>query len=60
MATWQRYWFPLCLHSLILLEHFYSHRILDPDAWLALADDFERNDRPNSATGARRRLATFQ
>jgi hypothetical protein len=43
------------------LEHqFWHHRILDPDAWIDLANSFERRDQPFSATGARRRLKIFQ
>jgi hypothetical protein len=43
------------------LEHdFFHHRILDPDAWLALAEEFDSRDRIYGAAAARRRLAIFQ
>jgi hypothetical protein len=43
-----------------LENQFFHHRILDPAAWLALADDFERYDRPHSAEGARRKFIPDQ
>jgi hypothetical protein len=43
-----------------LEQQFFHHAILDSDAWIALADEFDRQDRPYSAEGTRRRLATFQ
>ena len=43
-----------------LENQFFHHRILDPDAWINLAKEFERRDRPYSAEGSRRRLAIFQ
>jgi hypothetical protein len=43
-----------------LENQFFHHRILDPEAWIALAEEFARCDRPYSAEGARRRLTIFQ
>ena len=43
-----------------LEQQFFHERILDPDSWLSLAEQFANRDRPHSAEGARRRLAIFQ
>ena len=43
------------------LEHeFFHHRILDPESWIALAEEFDRRDRIYGASATRRRLAIFQ
>ena len=43
------------------LEHqFYHHRILDPDNWIHLAENFDRCNQLYSAEIARSRLAIFQ
>ena len=43
-----------------LENEFFHYRILDPAAWIDLAEEFERRDRPYSAAGSRRRLSIFQ
>ena len=43
-----------------LEDAFYADRTLDPQAWLALADEFERADRPHRALHTRQKLAAFQ
>jgi hypothetical protein len=43
-----------------LETEFFHFRKLDPDAWLDLADQFERRDFIYSAAGARNRLEIFQ
>ena len=43
-----------------LEDAFYADRTLDPQAWLALADEFEHADRPHRALHTRQKLAAFQ
>jgi hypothetical protein len=47
-------------NQLPVVGSFFHHRILDPDSWIQLAEEFDRHDRPYSAAAARRRLETFQ
>jgi len=43
-----------------LEDALYEDQTLDPQAWLALADQFERADRPHRALHTRQKLAAFQ
>jgi hypothetical protein len=43
-----------------LEDAFYEDRALDPQAWLALADEFEQAERPHRALHTRQKLAAFQ
>lgn len=43
-----------------LEREFFHHRILDHSAWLALAKEFDSQDRHFSAKATRNRLALFQ
>jgi hypothetical protein len=43
-----------------LEDDFFEDRTLDERAWLALAEEFERADRPHRALHTRKKLAAFQ
>ena len=60
VSTWEPPGNPLMARFHELEREFFHYRNLDPAAWLSLADEFERCDRPYSAAGARRRLEIFQ
>lgn len=47
----------LAYQAQLLEDDFYRDRILEPAAWLALADQFERLNRPHRAEATRRKLA---
>lgn len=50
----------LALALLELEDDFYYERELDPQAWLDLAEAFERADRPHRAADTRKKLAGLQ
>lgn len=50
----------LAQRALELEDDFYFERELDPQAWLDLADAFERADRPHRAEYTRKKLAALQ
>jgi hypothetical protein len=50
----------LAYQAQALEDKFYQDRILDPEAWLALADEFDRTDRPYRADYTRRKLTALQ
>ena len=60
VSTWQPPQDHLWSRYRELERHFYHHRILDPDAWIDLAESFDSCKRIYSAEGARRRLEIFQ
>ena len=60
IASWEPPPNPLRVRFRELEDEFFHHRILDPDSWIELAEEFDRLDRPFSAAGARRRLEIFQ
>jgi hypothetical protein len=61
VTDWQPHPYRSLMEIYYELEHdFFHHRILDPAAWLALAEEFDRRDRIYGAAAARRRLAIFQ
>jgi hypothetical protein len=43
----------------MLEDDFYYDRTLDPQAWLDLAEEFEKADRPHRALHTRQKLAAF-
>jgi hypothetical protein len=60
VTDWEPYPYRPLMSIFYELEHdFFHHRILDPDAWLALAEEFDRRDRIYGAA-ATRRLTLFQ
>jgi len=50
----------LAYQAQALEDEFYQDRILDPEAWLALAEEFDRLDRPYRADYTRRKLTALQ
>jgi len=50
----------LAIRAQDLEDDFYEDRTLDAQAWLDLADEFERADRPHRALHTRKKLAAFQ
>lgn len=50
----------LAYQAQLLEDDFYRDRILDPAAWLALAEQFECANRPHRAEATRRKLAGLQ
>jgi hypothetical protein len=60
ISTWEPPPNPLRVRFRELEDEFFHHRKLDPDSWIALAEEFERRDCPHSAVGARSRLEIFQ
>jgi hypothetical protein len=47
----------LAYQAQLLEDDFYRDRILEPAAWMALAEQFERANRPHRAEYTRRKLA---
>ena len=60
ISTWEPPQNYLRIRYYDLERDFYHRRKVDPDAWLQLADDFEKRNLIYSAQNTRRRLAIFQ